>query len=54
MHERRRVIHPEVKGAFRADVSGYVSRSPGGAVSSPPYVIASCALRRSAACRSRL
>ncbi|KQX36999.1 hypothetical protein ASD97_10035 [Streptomyces sp. Root63] len=39
-------VDPEVAATFRADADGFISRSPGGVVSSPPYVIASCAVRR--------
>ncbi|MEU7030066.1 hypothetical protein AB0A60_25715 [Streptomyces sp. NPDC046275] len=39
-------IDPEVAATFRADANGFVSRSPGGFISSPPYVIATCAARR--------
>jgi hypothetical protein len=39
-------VNYEVARSFRKESSGYISRSAGGSISCPPYVIADCAARR--------
>lgn len=39
-------IHPDIRASFHAVPGGYVSRSEGGPISCPPYVIASAAADR--------
>ncbi|MDO0936598.1 hypothetical protein QQY66_34630 [Streptomyces sp. DG2A-72] len=39
-------VHRDVALTFRRDSSGFVSRSDGGLLSCPPYIIARCAARR--------
>lgn len=39
-------IDPEIRASFRTNEVGFVSRSAGGFISCPPYIIASVAQRR--------